>query len=227
MTTALTLITDALLEHGVVGAGEDPQAEDAALCLRKLNQILQRLSTSRLAFPTLTEISVTLTGASSYTVGPTGAVTVARPVTVNSATAVDSASMEYAVKVITRAEWDSISLKDATGGPPECIWYEATNTNGVVHVYPVATGYTLKMDCQVLLANFASVNDQLALPEGYESLLTLMLADDIGPAFGRETSQSLFRRLRTALNGIKIVNAEPVYLSAGMGAADFRIERGY
>jgi hypothetical protein len=227
MTTALTLITDALIEHGVIGAGDDPQPEDAALCLRKLNQILQRLSTSRLAFPTLTEISVPLTGAESYTVGPTGVITVARPVTVNSVTALDSAGMEYAVKAITRAEWDSIGLKSATGGPPECVWYEATNTNGVIHVYPVSTGYTLKMDCQVLLSSFASVHDQLALPEGYESLLTLMLADDIGPAFGRETSRDLFRRLRTALNGIKVVNAEPVYLSAGMGAADFRIGRGY
>lgn len=226
MTTAATLISDALIELGVIGANESPTPEDAAFGLRKLNQLMQRLSTSRQAFPVLTEISVTLTGAQSYTIGPSGTSSTARPVSINSATAADANGVEYAVSVITRAEWDSIAVKDVTGGPPEYVWYQAENTNGLVHVYPKANGYTLKLDCQVLLATFATVSGVLYLPEGYETWLTLSLADDMAQAYGRDVSADTRRRLAAAAAGVKRVNAEPLYLSVE-DRSEFNIERGY
>ena len=42
MTTARTIIQDALFELGVIGTGDEMTAEDAYIGLRKLNQILQR-----------------------------------------------------------------------------------------------------------------------------------------------------------------------------------------
>ena len=65
MTTAIELITDALTEIGVAEAGQSVAPEDAALGLRKLNQLMQRWTNARLTFPTLTIISVPLTGAAS------------------------------------------------------------------------------------------------------------------------------------------------------------------
>lgn len=228
MTTAIDIITDALAENGVVGAADPVSAEDATFCLRKLNQLLQRLSNSRQTIPALTQISVTLTGAESYTIGPTGGVVAARPIRVASATATDAGGVEYPVDVLPQEEYDAIAVKAVLGGPPDMVWYESTTPNGRVYVYPRASGYTLKLDCLVLLASFATTTTDVTLPEGYESLLVLMLADDIAAAYGKQTSQDTRRRLKAALTAVKTTNAEKLYLSAGMGAgSDFQFERGY
>lgn len=227
MTTAANIISDALAEIGVIGASETPSAEDQSFCLRKLNQVLQRWSNSRLAFPTLTEITLVLNGAQAYTIGPTGGTVAARPISVRAASVVDSNGIEYLLQLIPRDEWDAIAQKDVSGGPPTFLWYEATPTNGTVRVYPKASGYTLRLDCQVLLASFTSASSVLTLPEGYESALTLTLADDIAAAFGKQTSADTRRRCAAAMSAIKTTNTEPAYLSVDLGSERFSIERGY
>ena len=226
MTTASTIISDALAEIGVIGAADTPTAEDSAFCLRKLNQILERWSNSRLAFPVLAEISVPLTGAQSYTLGPAAAPATVRPLKIERATATAD-GVEYPVNVITRAEWDAIAVKDVSGGPPDWVWYEASNTNGTVYVYPKAAGYTLKLDCRTRLASFSSIADALLLPEGYSLALTLSLAVEIAPAFTRPVSQDTRRALAASMAGSRATNAEPEYLDVGHKARDFEIERGW
>jgi hypothetical protein len=228
MTTAATIISDALIEIGVIGAKDTPDAEDIGLCLRKLNQLLQRLSNSPLSFPTLAKISFPLTGLQSYTVGPTGSVVAARPLNISHATAVDANGAEYVVDVISRQEWDGIAIKNVDGGPPSRLYYSATTTNGTAYVYPQTSGYTLSLHCTTLLASYANSAATVTLPEGYESLLTLMLADDVATAFGKQTSPDTRRRLAAALKGVQRTNSEPLYLDIGLCSRDeFEIERGY
>ena len=227
MTTASIIVSDALAEIGAIGAGETPSAEDAAFCLRKLNQILQRWSNSRLAVPTLTEVSVPLTGLQSYTIGPTGAIVSPRPIRAVSATAVEPSGIEYPVSLYARRDWDAIGFKDVDGGPPSVAWYQPTLVNGVVYVYPKATGYTLKLDCLCLLASFATLSAEVALPEGYDTALTLTLADDIASAFGAQTKPDTRRRCAAAMTAIKSANLEPLYLDVGQAGDEFMIERGY
>jgi hypothetical protein len=226
MATAADIIFDALAENGVVGASDTVPAEDAAFCLRKLNQAVQRWSNARLMLPTLTEISVTLTGLQSYTIGPTGTTVAARPLKVVGATATDINGVSYPVKVWTRPEWDSIAVKDVTGGPPTVVWYDATNTNGRIYVYPKSDGYTLSLDCYTLLTSF-EMSTSVTLPEGYETALMLTLADDIASAYGKQSKPDTRRRLAAAMSLIKATNAEPLYLSGGIGGEEFMIERGY
>lgn len=227
MTTAVYIINDALSEIGVIGVAETPSAEDTAFCLRKLNQILQRLSNSRQMLPVSTGISITLTSQQNYLVGPGGATVTARPIKVTSATATDSSGLESPVSVATQEVWDSIANKNTSGGPPTHVWYEALNTNGRVWVYPKAPGYTLNLDCLTLLTNIPNPSTDITLPEGYDSVLTLMLADDIAPAFGKQTSPDTRRRLNAALATVRATNLEPLYLSLGMAGQSFQFERGY
>lgn len=227
MTTAANIIADALIEIGVQGAADTTSAEDQSLCLRKLNQIMQRWSNSRLAVPVLTEISVPMTGAQTYTIGPSGVVVAARPIKAMSATAIDANGLEYPVSLYSRRDWDAIGLKNVTGGPPDIAWYQPSTPNGVLHVYPLSTAYTLKLDCMTLLASFPSASTTVVLPEGYESALTLNLADDIAAAFGKQTTADTRRRCAAAMAAIKATNTEPLYLDLGMRGQDFEIDRGY
>ena len=227
MTTALTIITDALTELGAAELGQDLNAEDAALGLRKLNQIVQRYSNSRLMFPVLQAYSVTLTGAASYTVGPGGTPVTLRPLSVIRATATDSAGLEYPVRVVTQSEWDAIPQKAVTGGPPELVWYQASVTDGVIHVYPKATGYTLNLDAQGLLTGAMSLVTVLTLPEGYETLFTLALADDLAPSFQLQTPPDVRRRLAAAMRAIKRTNHVPVTANWQAVETGSYIERGF
>jgi hypothetical protein len=225
MTTASTIIADALSEIGVIGAADVPSAEDAQFSLRKLNQILERWSNTALAFPVTRTITVPLTSSETYTLGPaTGGV---RPIRIEHATATDGSGLEYKVHVITRADWDSIGFKAVEGGPPEYVWHEATNTNSVLHVYPRAPGYTLRLACLTKLASFANTAAVLELPEGYSLALTLALAIEAAPSFGRSATQDTRRALAASMAGLRATNAEPVYLDIGNRAREFEIERGY
>lgn len=227
MTTAATIIADALIEIGVQGAADTTPAEDQSLCLRKLNQIMQRWSNSRLAVPVLTEISVPMTGVQTYTIGPSGAVVAARPIKAMSATAIDANGLEYPVSLYSRKDWDAIGQKNVSGGPPDVAWYQPSSPNGVLHVYPLTSAYTLKLDCLTLLASFSSVSAEVTLPEGYESALTLTLADDVAASFGKQATADTRRRCAAAMAAIKATNTEPLYLDVGMRGLDFEIGRGY
>jgi len=226
MTTALDLITDALLELGVVGAGDTVSPEDAAFGLRKLNSRLEVWSNARLTFPVLQELSVTLTGAASYTLGPGGSPAVSRPLSIDHATAIDSGGLEYPVGVLDQNQWDGIVQKDVTGGPPDYVWYRAGNTNGTVYVYPKATGYTLKLDVQGVLASFAATTTSATLPEGAAVALHLALADDMAAAYGKTTPPDVRRRAAGALHAYKRTNHVPIR-SESFPARQSYIERGY
>lgn len=227
MTTALQIITDALSEIGVVGAGDAVEPGDAALGLRKLNQVLQRWANMRLMLPVLAEVSVPMSGAASYTIGPTGAVVAARPVKVSAARAVD-AGVEYPVDVLGQALWDAIGVKDVTG-PVSAVWYQATNTDGTLHVYPKASSGHVKLRCLTVPESF-TLAEAVTLPEGYESALTLTLADDLSGVYGKQATPDLRRRATAAVRTVKRSNTEPLILGVDatlIGSPSFQIERGH
>ena len=227
MTTALELISDAHAEIGALGVGQSLNANDAALGLRLLNRLMQRWANTRLAIPVASEISVPLTGAASYSIGPSGDVVAARPVRLVSAIATDGSGTDYVVSVYPRDMWDEIAVKDVTGGPPAAIWYEAVNTDGVVHVLPQSSGYTLKVRGQPVLQVFADLSEALLLPDGYEAAIVYSLARDLCGAFERPVSADLARKQAGAVAAIKRTNTEPLLLKVGLADQPFMIERGY
>ena len=228
MSTALDIITDALQELGVVDAGGTVAPEDAAFCLKRLNQIIQTWANSFLTFPVLTSISVPMTSSETYTIGPTGNVVAARPVKVTGAVLRDAAGNDSTVDILSAPEWAVIFAKDTTG-PTSGIWYEATDTNGTLHVHPQSSGYTLLLDCQTRLTSFASTSTAVTLPEGYEAALMLALVDSIAGPYTKQVSADQRRRLAGAMSAIKRNNAEPLYVTVdvGSGNEDYRIKRGY
>jgi hypothetical protein len=229
VTTALNIITDALQENGIVGAGQTPSNEDISLCLRRLNQILERWSNQRLAFPVLSEVSVTLNGAASYTIGPSGAdVTAARPIRVTHATHIGTDSIESPIRVLTQEQWDAIPLKSIDGGPPDSIWYSASVTTGRVYVWPKGDSGTLKLDVLSLLTSFATQATTCTLPPGYESALYLTLACDTRGAYSLPPDADLRARAKGACSVLKRTNYEPVYLNIEQaGENSGMIERGF
>jgi hypothetical protein len=228
VTTALTLITDAMGELGLVGAGQTPTSNDADLCLRYLNRLFERWSNMRLLQPVLTQISVTMTGAASYTLGPGGSPVTVRPMKVLSVTYVDAGGLESPVDILTREQWDAIPNKADTGTYPECVWYAPELTNGVLYVYPKPSAGTLKVDCLAVMQSLA-LSATLTLPAGYESAIVATLADDIAGQFGRPVPADVRRRAAGAVRALKRTNYEPLLMvqELAMSGDTGEIERGY
>lgn len=183
MTTALDIITDAHEEIAVIGEGETLTAASANSSLRALNRLVDYLSNGKeFAFaPALIQRS--LTGESSFTIGPTGDIVATRPISVDTAF-VTRDNTNYDVRVLDYELWDSmITDPTATGGDTAYIWYEATMPNGIVHVYPLATGCTLNLRVITKVTTFPDLSTTLSLPPGYEECLVSNLAVRLHPKY--------------------------------------------
>lgn len=229
MTTALQIINEAFEEIGVKEVGQSLPAEEADRGLRLLNRVLDTWATMRLLAPYSTTVSVPMTGAASYTIGPTGGVVAARPVKILSATAQDSAGLDYPVTVIDKARWDEIPDKATTGGPPQFVWYDSAIPNGRVYVYPRPDSeYTLQLDCQVLLTTFSTLSTNVTLSPGYSNALSLALAVAAAPGYSVPVSADLQRSATAAVRAIKKINSQSINSVHELAAeGDFMIERGY
>lgn len=183
MTTALEIITDSYAELGVIAEGETIPAEMSSSALRALNRLMDYLSNGKeFAFsPAL--LQQALTGEASFTIGASGAgLTAARPISIESAF-VTRDGVTSDVRVLDNELWDSITVPGTTGGDTVYIWYEATMPNGIVHVYPLATGCTLNMRVITQVATFASLATEVILPPGYEECLVSNLAVRMKPKY--------------------------------------------
>lgn len=208
MTTAATIIEDSLREIGVLGDDQVMTAEQAAGGLRALNRMLERWSNQKLLNPVETQLSYTLTGAQSFTIGPSGAdLTAARPLKVLSAYAVLS-DVSYPVRVMTAQEWDAIGYKVSSGGAPSGVYYEASYPNGTAYVYQPTSGYALKLRVLTVVESFANTAESLALPPGYEEALVLNLAVRLAPGYGAALRPETVNDARNSLRIIRRVNAQ-------------------
>ena len=109
MTTAATIIHDALLEIGVIASGETETAAEALDALRALNRLMGVLSNGQAFAYYANTVSRALTGEASFTIGPvTGDVVTDRPIKIETATVVRQ-GITYPVSVLDNQKWDAIS----------------------------------------------------------------------------------------------------------------------
>jgi len=182
MATGLTILTDALLELGVLATGETPSTEQQADGLRSLNRLMEKLSNAKTFAYYSDETSLALTGQASFTIGPTGDVVDLRPIGIESATAILN-DVTFPVAVYTAQQWDAIANKTNTGTIPEAIYYEGVMPDGIVKVYPLCTGSTIYIRFLSLVTSFATINTALSMPPGYEEAIIKNLAINIAPQY--------------------------------------------
>ena len=188
--TAATIVNDALKEIHVLAEGDTPSATMADDAFRALNRIMEMLSNDQSFAYTPNELTIALTGQSTFTIGAAGDIVADRPIAIQTAT-FDRGSITYPVQVVDNQKWDNITYKTAAGANPVGIWYEPTMPTGIVHVWPVCTGGTLRMRVLNLVNSFASLATTLSMPPGYEEALIKTLAVNIAPQYPAGTLSPL------------------------------------
>lgn len=200
------LITDILIELGVLKGGGTADAADVTLVARRLNMYIKSLPNygvqayarrTSLVTNSLTEDKAT------YTLGESGAdVTMPKPLDIVQAYVRDDEGDDYMCRIITRDEYESLYDKD-TSGQPYKLYYEADAQNessgspflGKVHLWPVTDASTAGWDLYIVftrpLEDFDASTDTPDVPQAWYQALFRVMVYQMAPAFGREATDDM------------------------------------
>lgn len=213
MATVQTVINRSYRLLGVIASGEDPSTAETADALTALNSMLDGWMNDKLMAYSQQNITIPLvSGTASYTIGATGAaVTAAAPVKVDSAF-VRKNNLDYNVEIIDDLKYNSIVAKTSISDIPEYLYFNGTNPNATVTLFPVPNEVNnLYLSVWTPYSAYAAATDTFSLPNGYEEAVAYNLALRLHPEFHSiQLNQAIPELARQTLAAIKRVNQKPV-----------------
>lgn len=222
MTTALSLIKDALMMNGTLAEGESPSPEMAQDSLRALNMMLDAWSIENLAIYSTQKQSFTWPASTtSRTIGPTGDFVGNRPVSIEQSSYFEDSNGEpYSFFLISEESYNGISAKTTTGSYPEYMFVNMTNPDATMYVYPVpSSNLTLKLVSSVELSQPATLQTDLSFPPGYLRAFKFNLAVEIAAMDGAEPMPTVGRIAISSKKSLKRLNTSRLSMRASLPAA--------
>lgn len=218
MATVRDICGDALIEIGANGVADAMTAEDGAYALRVLNRMVQKWSTEELSIFTVNRDSYNLVaGTQSYTLGVGGTFNGPRPARIQMAAVLINSTrpIEIPLQIVTDEEWRDIAVKTTPSTFPTKMWITGNVPLNTLYFWPVPQDSTV----DVILYSwgrvneFASLNDTVVLPLGYEEALVTNLAVALSNSYGTQAGPALQQRASSAKSAIESLNADPLYAS--------------
>ena len=230
-STALDIITAALIEIGVLAQGETASASDSAFCLGKMNRMLGSWNTRRLYCYCIAHATYDIvTSKQSYTIGPSAADFIAlRPIKILAANMIITSATpdsRFPLEVINVDDYNQISAPALSAPYPSTLYYQATYPNGTLwpHPYPTDTANSLELFAYTQLAQFINLTQRISLPAGYEDAIVYSLAEALCPSYGRPVTVELAMLARQARSNVQSLNVQTpkvVTDAPGMAGTDF------
>jgi hypothetical protein len=231
MTTVRTLITQAVKDLGAIAVGETPTADEIQDGLEALNQLLGTWQTEALMVYAMRQEVFTLpTGQAFYTIGAGGDINTARPVSVDSAYMRSSNTNDLEIYVCrSYQDYADIVSKGVNSTLITAVYLDATFPLGKLYVWPQLSDntYSLVLWMRTVLAEYASINDDVSLPPGYERALRTNLAVELAPRYGREISAVLASLANESKAQLKRMNVDIPTLSFDRGLGGSGITFNY
>lgn len=215
-TTALDLIKQALKAAGVLGVGQTPLAEDANDALTQLNWMIAQWQVKRWLVYRLESLSVTSTGAQSYTVGPGGDIDVpSRPDRLEAAffrQLVQSQpnQIDYPLRLLqSREDYNNIALKNLQSFPTY-IFYDSDFPLGRIYPWPIPQPdiYQVFISIKVQLNAFPALTTEIDLPAEYYAALFYNLAVRLAPLYKQPQDATNVALAKESLDVIRGANAQ-------------------
>ena len=185
MTTALEIIESAMGKINMLAAGETVSAEDADLCLSRLNSLVDAWGLESLMAYTTTETVFTLpANTTSRTIGAAQQINVARPVRIELGSFVRVGSNDYPLDAVGEPDYNGIALKSTQNGWPSKCHFDGGSPTGNVFFWPPASqSVEVHLVTLAPLSQFADTATDYTLPTGYKRALEFNLAIEIAPDF--------------------------------------------
>lgn len=201
--TATQLISDAMRALAVIDPEStvEPTTTETANALRTLNYIVTSWQAIGLQGWCHKTVSYTLSAASEYTIGPSGAtITAARPLRIMQAWLRDTSTdpVDIPVNIVSRDEYNLLSVK-TTDGIPNQLFYDpeydrdasnsGANAKGKIYIWPqpdatVITNYDLYLVTQRPLQDFNAVSDTFDFPQEWFNAIKWNLAYQLSFEYG-------------------------------------------
>lgn len=191
MTTALDIITDALLKNQFIDSGTVVTDTDAQLGLTVLNNMMDSWSNESLScFYILQQSGTMVVNQWQYQIGIGAAdFNIVRPLRIleNPGTAYlqDPNGNRYPVAVRPLDQWNLIgNILQVNSNVPTDIFYDPQYPFGIINVFPIPNiSWVLNWDSYAQLMDFANLTTVLSLPPGYEKAVKDNLAVELFPYF--------------------------------------------
>jgi hypothetical protein len=126
-----------------------------------------------------------------------------------------SPDLELPLRMFTDAAWNNLAQRDLTSTMPTSWHYEPTMPNGTLNLWPIPTGSTYQIAAYVptRVSQFASLDDSVTLPPGYEEMIVQGLALRLCPSYGVRATEELKRSARESEAAVKRSNRRTQDLS--------------
>lgn len=207
MTTALDLITDTLIELGVLAVGETASPEDANIGLTTLNSMLDGWNTQNLTiYATYDATFAFVPGQATYTIGPSGNWNGLRPVSLISQY-VRYQGVDYPIEQIDQQTYNLIPIKTQPGILPQFVLFNESYPLGQMTFWPVPnTNNSFVLSTNSLLTQPATLQTVLSFPSGYYRALRSNLVVELAGRYGRQLLPSTLKIAATSLGDIRRLN---------------------
>jgi hypothetical protein len=213
--TTLNLITDVLLDMGVIADQETPTASQSVGALVKLNDLIESWNIDPLKLYGATQrLMPFVPNQQAYTIGIGGNLNIPRPDSiteafVRSTSQAPSQQQDIPLKVFTDQEWAELPVKGQTGTFPYAVWFDMTFPLITAYVTPIPTGsnYSLMFFDQNSISELA-LNTVLTLAPGYKRALKYGLYIELAPSYQIQVPPAITTLAATSKMSIDRQNTE-------------------
>ena len=147
-------------------------------------------------------ITGTYTVSVSQTVGSTAiSAFYERPLSINSAFVrintnaggqpIVNGGLDYPITILNLENYELIGLKTLSGVYPRALYYQPSETLGTVFVWPSPSQGELHMFADTMFQRFTTINDEIAIPQGYFMALRWCLAERLMPMYGKSNATQI------------------------------------
>ena len=207
--TAQTLIKAALRAINAIASGETPTAPEMQDGLEALQMMLRSWSAENISIYSISQDTLTMTGAASYTIGSGGDCDTTWPETIKGAV-VDT---DYLLNMIGEARYRSLK-RSTLGSTAGYLYYNPAYPLGVLYPWPTG-GSSMVIDSLKALTDPATLTTSVAFPTAYDAAIKWNLALHLAPEYGSEPSGLIVQLARDAKKSIENKN-----MAAMINAAD-------
>ena len=228
-TTPRDIVNLALKTANVVGVGQSSLPEDINDCFNMLNMMIAQWQRRRYMVYNLKTVSITATGATSYTIGLGQQFNTERPAKIEAAfirmQGGSTLPVDYPLQVLrAKEDYDRISIKTLNAFP-QYVFYNSTFPVGNVFVWPVPNNqYQIFLTVMTQLQAFQNLSEVIVMPNEYLDALQWNLADRILTIYGLPENPKITRYAEVSMRAIMENNSQipllhmPVALRGKSGA---------
>ena len=220
MSTVRDLITDALLEIGVISPVDAIEAEDAASGLRMLNRMISAWANDDLMVYTVDRQTFPLTvNKQFYTIGVGGDFVTTYPVRpgqINMASVlVAGGTVEIPIEILNDDQWRDMTVKQTNSGYPLAVWANGNYPLNTLAFWPVPQAVnSVVLYLWGQITAFPDVNAAVTLPQGYEDAIVYNLALRLAPGYGKSINPVTAEMARKSMAAVREMNWEPTFRRA-------------